>query len=165
MTSDDDQEFDFSDPTVTETLAQRLGVSVADFVEAFGAGWRPLPDEGHDFDSDPSGMGNMFGPWFVAGEPFQLALRPNDCGVELGVPVGRWGGSHTVHWQSHDRQTVYGTGQGLLDAAPAVVAEVLKRRRSKFRYCRYCRCLTPPEERLEANICYGCGTKWHGMVY
>lgn len=149
----------------TEHLAATLGITVDDFVEAFGAGWHLLPTTGHDYDADPSDLGNIFGDWYVAGEPFQITLRPRDEGAELGIPVGQWSNSHTVHWQSHDRRTVYGHGTQILDAAPLVVADMLKRRRSKFRYCRYCRRFTAPEERLSADVCYGCGTQWQGIIY
>ena len=60
---------------------------------------------------------------------------------------------------------MHGTGPELLDAARPVIAEALRRRRAQFRYCRYCRRLTPPEERLESDVCYGCGSDWRGVVY
>ena len=149
----------------TEELAEALSLTLEDFVEAFGAGWHLLPNEMHDFDSDPSGMGNMFGDWHVAGEPFQLTLRPLSEGVELGVPVGHWSGPHEVCWESRERRTIYGAGTQLLDVAPLVVADNLKRRRATFRYCRYCRRQTAPEQRLSRDVCYGCGTGWQGFVY
>jgi hypothetical protein len=159
----DDQ--DLPDRAVTEYLAQTLDLSVEEFVQAFGAGWQPLPDDGVNLDSDPSGMGNIFGPWYVTGEPFQMTLRPRGDRVELGVPVGQWTGSHRVSWESHDRHTLDGTGPDLLQAAPPVVANLLKRRRSKFRYCRYCRQLTAPEQRSERDVCYGCSSTWQGVIY
>ncbi len=149
----------------TEHLAEALGLPLDDFVEAFGAGWQLLPDQGHDFDSDPSGKGNILGDWYVAGEPFQVTLRPQFESVEVGTPVGRWSATFGVSWESQDRRTIYGTGFQLLDVAPLVIAEMLKRRRAKFRYCRYCRRLTPPEERLSVDVCYGCGTAWQGVIY
>ncbi len=151
--------------SATETLADMLSLALDDFADAFGAGWQLLPTQGHNFDADPSGMGNIFGDWYVAGEPFQITLRPRDSGVELGIPVGQWVGAHGIFWESKDRRTVHGTGPQVLDAAPLVIAEILKRRRAKFRYCRYCRRLTPPEERLSADVCYGCGTEWRGIIY
>ncbi|GAB2855024.1 hypothetical protein GCM10027026_00810 [Myroides odoratimimus subsp. xuanwuensis] len=153
------------DPSITERLAQTLAVPVVDFVDAFGAGWLPLPDEGANSDALPEEWGSAFGPWHVSGEPYQLTLRTLDDGVELGVPVGSWGGSHGLRWESSDRRTVNGMGPEFVDAARPVIAALLKRRRARFRYCRYCRRLTPPEERLEVDVCYGCGSTWRGVIY
>jgi hypothetical protein len=165
MRHQDDEVSLFPDPTPTETLAHVLGLPVDEFVEVFGAGWKSAPEQGHDFDADPSGIGNLFGPWFVAGDPFQLMLRPMDGGAELAVPVGRWAGAHTLMWQAENRRFVPGFGDALLATALPVVTDVLRRRRGTFRYCRYCRRLTPPEERLEPDVCYGCGTAWRGVIY
>lgn len=155
----------FDEPSDTEVLARDLRLSVERFVEVFGAGWQPLPQERIDYDADPSGMGELFGPWYMAGEPFQLALRPTDHGVELGVPVGQWAGAHGLHWQVRDRRLVPGIGEELVTEAPPAVAAVLKRRRSGFRYCRYCRRHVGPEERYAHDICFGCATDWLGVVY
>jgi len=45
-----------------------------------------------------------------------------------------------------------------------MVGELLKRRRSGFRYCRYCRQVTPPELR-DGDSCMGCASRWEGVVY
>jgi hypothetical protein len=161
----DDQVSLLPDPSTTEMLAEGLDLTVEQFVEVFGSGWRPLPDQGNYLDSDPEGWGNLFDPWYVAGEPFQLTLRPHPGWMELGVPVGKWAGAHGLYWESHDRRDVHGTGPEVLERAQPVVGELLKRRRSKFRYCRYCFSLVPPEERLEPTVCYGCGTTWRGVIY
>jgi len=153
------------DPSVTENLALTLGLPLADFVDVFGAGWSPLPDDGSNRDADPEGWGSADGHWYVSGEPYQLALRAQDGRVELGVPVGRFAGSHELQWEAHDRATVDGLGPELLEAAPPLVAALLKRRRARFRYCRYCRGLTPPEGRFEADVCYGCASTWRGVIF
>lgn len=160
-----DDEVTLFEEDSTEALAREVGVSLEDFVEVFGTDWRLVPDQGIDFDADPDGVGNLYGPWYVAGEPYQLMLRPGGDGVELGIPAGQWAGAHTLSWQSHDRHFVPGTGPSLLVAAAPIVAHLLKRRRASFRYCRYCRRITPPEERLERDVCYGCGTAVRGIIY
>src|SRR4051794_4898046 len=161
----DDQVSLLPDPSIAEMLAEGLDLTVEQFVEVFGSGWRPLPDVRTNLDSDPEGWGNVLGPWYVTGKPFQLTLRPQPGLVELGVPVGKWAGSHGLYWESHDRREVRGSGLELLERAQPVVADLLKRRRSKFRYCRYCLTLVPPEERLEPTVCYGCATTWRGVIY
>jgi hypothetical protein len=152
---------------VTERLAHAVGLSLTEFVEIFGASWRSAGESGTDFDADPSGSGNLFGPWYVAGQPVQLMLRPCEYDqVELAVPVGRGGGGGRMHaWLPAAERTTLPAGQQLLRTAPAVVADFLKRRRASFRYCRYCRVPTPPEDRLESDVCYGCGSAWRGIDY
>lgn len=112
------------EPSTTEFLSHALGLAVRDFVDVFGAGWQSLPNDGTDLDSDPSGVGNIVGPWYVAGEPFQMALRPHSDRVEIGVPVGRWIGSHGMYWEAHDRRDVYGAGPELLEAAPPIIVDI-----------------------------------------
>jgi hypothetical protein len=149
----------------TETLAMTLRLSLEDFVETFGAGWQALPNGRSDLDAEPDEMQDTFGPWWVAGEPVQLAMRPRVDGVELGLPVGEWNGPHTLRWRVRDRRVICGTGPQLLDDAAVAVKDILRRRRSTFRYCRYCRQLTPSEGRLSADVCYSCGTEWQGVIY
>jgi hypothetical protein len=158
----------FPDPSVTERLAHAVGLPLTEFVEIFGASWTLAGESGIDFDADPSGSGNLFGPWYLAGQPVQLMLRPSGREVELAVPVarsgyGRVGWMHV--WHPAAQWTMLPAGPQLLRTAPAVVADFLKRRRASFRYCRYCRVLTPPEDRLESDVCYGCGSAWRDVVY
>lgn len=147
----------------TGSFADELGVTVAEFVEALGAGWRLLPRE-HTYEILVHELGRRVGAWFVAGDPFQLALRLDGGGVGLGVPVARWAG-HQPAWGVEHLHTLAGTGPELLVAAPPVVARLLERRRSSFRYCRYCRSLTPPESRSERDVCMSCASRWLGVVY
>ena len=163
MTIDDEAERCSEDPRDDATyLAEHCGLPVEVFVETFGAGWQPLLDIPTDNDADPEGMGNIFGPWSVAGEPYQICLRPTDRGVELGMPVGRWLG-HELTWQVQRREHIR-TPDGL-EAGKNSVARLLKARRSTFHYCRYCRALTPPERRFAADVCHGCSSIWQGVVY
>jgi hypothetical protein len=155
----------FPDPAVTERLAHEVGLPLTEFVEIFGGSWRVAEEGGTDFDADPSGSGNLFGPWYLTGEPVQLMLRPSGREVELAVPVGRGGGGVWGRvWLPAAQRTWLPAGEQLLRTARAVVADFLRRRRSSFRYCRYCRVLTPPEDRLESDVCYGCGGRWRGFV-
>jgi hypothetical protein len=56
-------------------------------------------------------------------------------------------------------------GLNLLEAAGPLVEKLLQSRRRTFRYCRYCRRVTPPEERLAEHVCFGCGSTWQGVVH
>lgn len=146
----------------TAFLAEQSGLPVDVFAEAFGAGWQPMLDMPVDDDAEPERMGDSFGGWFVAGDPFQICLRPADGGVELGMPVGRRIG-HQMMWQVHRREYVPTVDGG--EAGKEALARLLKARRSSFRYCRYCRRVTPPEGRTEVDVCHGCASVWQGAVY
>ena len=165
MSDHDDHVSLLPEPDYTEALAQTVGVSVWDLIEVLGAEWHLLPDGGDDSQAGPSGSGDHFGQWFASGVPFQLALRLTDGGIEVGVPGRRWAGAHTPVWHVHNRCFVPGFGQAVLTAARPVVAEALKKRRSAFRYCRYCRRQTPPEGRNLPDVCFGCATMWLGHIY
>lgn len=167
MSVHNDQRHLFPESTVTERLAEAVRLPLTDFVEVFGAPWRKAEEEFTDYDADPSGAGSLFGPWYLSGEPVQLMLRPRDGDrVELAVPVGRGGGATLQHvWMPAAERTTLQAGPELLETAPPVVAYVLKRRRAGFRYCRYCRSLTPPEERYAFDVCFGCAGAWLGIVY
>jgi hypothetical protein len=151
-------------PSSTRVLAEKLALPLREFVTTFGAGWQMLPSHGIDFDADPTGSGDIFGPWYVAGNPYQLALRPHDNGVEVGLPLAEWSAPGSLRWQVHDRQHVAG-GPDYAAAAGTAIAAMLAKRRRAFRYCRYCRNSTPPEGLLNPDTCYGCGTDWLGIVY
>jgi hypothetical protein len=165
--NDDNDLFTLAESTVTEQLAEAVGLPVTNFVEVFGAPWRPYEERFVDYDADPSGSGNLFGSWYLAGDPVQLMLRPLEPGeVELAVPVARGGGATQDHvWMPAAERLTLDAGPRLLETAPPVVAALLKRRRSGFRYCRYCRSLTPPEERYAPDVCYGCAGAWLDIVY
>lgn len=161
--SDQEELFDEDPREAAAYLAEQCGLPVQAFVETFGAGWQPMPVQLHDYDADPEGVGEILGLWSVAGEPFQICLRPVEGGVELGMPVGHWVG-HEMSWQVRRRELV---AEEAVDgrAASEAVARLLKARRSTFHYCRYCRVLTPPELRLDVDTCYGCASTWQGVVY
>ena len=152
--------------TATRALAKQIGLPVEEFVDVFGAGWQPLPNAEIDFDADPFGEGHIFGPWYIAGDPFQLMLRvrPEIEAVELARPKGSWAGHRLVWRPDTDSELVPLTGPWQ-ETAGQVVKTLLRRRRTSFRYCRYCRELTPPEHRLDADLCQGCATIWHGVIY
>lgn len=46
-----------------------------------------------------------------------------------------------------------------------VIRELLRKRRSSFAYCRFCRPLTPPEYRWELDVGMGCAARWRGVIY
>ena len=149
----------FDEPTVSEWLARTVGLSPEDFREVFGDGWQELHHQFHDYDADPSGEGFILGPWYVAGVPTQLMLRPRGDRLEIGVVSPRGRGSVVSVLPS--RVVRLPVGPSLLETAPPVVADALQRRRSTFRWCRYCRSLTTPEERARPDVCAPCaGVVW-----
>lgn len=137
--------------------------NVGSFVEIFGAGWREVVTV-HDYDTDPSGkIDDLFGPWYVSGDPAQLMMRVTGADVELATPRGRWLG-----WQLAlvPGETV--TLPRVDWSAPRTaetVRRLLRKRRSSFTYCRYCRSLTPPELRFERDICNQCASRWLKVVF
>lgn len=126
-------------------------------------GGSPLPNAERDFDADPSGEGSLIGAWYIAGDPFQLMLRlrlRRDVeAVELARPKGSWAG-HTLVWRPDTDSELVPLKDGWQDAAGKVVKALLRRRRSTFRYCCYCRELTAPEHRLDDYLYQDCGTTW-----
>lgn len=150
---------------LSEDLARTLGMEVLDFIELFGAGW--IENAGpvwHDFDSDPSGgEGYEVTPWMIAGEPPQLMIRVFDHGVFIAEPEGEWRGSHDLTYRPGMQR--YLGREEFSTRAVAATAEMLRRRRRTFRYCRHCRSLTPPELRADKDLCMGCESSWFGVVY
>ena len=163
------------DPEVLELLARARGVGVPRFVEVYGAGWRALPEVPVDPDLGAGldalrdvlaapGRGSEQGRWYVAGHPFQLALRPVDDGVELGLPVGHWTTVGTLEWEVHDQHHVP-DGPDHDEAVGAAVAGLLRARHRGFRWCRYCRGHVAPEQLVNPDTCHACGTRWNGIVF
>lgn len=150
----------------TDDLAETLGLPAARFARVFGAGWQPAPGEApHDFDSDPSGgSGADVTPWYVAGHPPQLMARVFGHGLFLAIPEGSWAaGTHDlVYWPAH--QAYVPAPEVETPAVEQLVRGLLRRRRSGFRYCRYCRRVTPSELRV-GDSCMGCAGAWEGIVY
>ena len=146
------------DEDATAEVASVLGLDVATLVALVGGPWSRVPHPSENLLSDAS-----HDDWWMAGDPVQLMLTRESSGdVLLAVPRARWQG-----WDC-----AYEPGRTLrlyLDSDPAAVqravAEALRLRRSTFRYCRYCRGLTPPEYRDEPDVCMGCSERWLGAVH
>lgn len=153
------------DPAADEYLAGALGMAARDFVEMFGSGWSTDAPILPAVDAEPSGGRNgWFEPWFVSGRPAQLMLRVDDPVAELAIPRGRWVyGTHGLGYEPIERRRVVPRERP--DEAESVIREFLKRRRSGFRYCRYCRQITPPELRIASDCCMTCATIHQGVVY
>lgn len=145
--------------TAEAYLAQRLGMQLDEFVELFGAGWREAEPFRHQLLS-----GDDWGEWYVAADPPQimLALTADDR-VRLARPRGVWQGVAELSLQPVDERTVP-RGLEATDEVRSIVADLLRRRRSTFRYCRYCRDLTPPEY-WEEGACMSCSERWLGVVH
>ena len=149
--------------TAEKRLAQSLETDEMSFVETFGAGWREVPTV-HDHDADPSGeFDDLYGPWYVSGDPAQLMMRVTLTDLEVATPRGRWLG-HQLVLVPGETATLSRTGWSASETR-GVVGQLLRKRRSSFSYCRYCRSLTPPELRTERDVCMDCASRWHGVIY
>ena len=147
---------DLWDDRLEEHLAGRVGLPVLDFVETFGAGWRPAGPVGGE-----EARGSDDVTWYVTGEPPQLMLGVVSFGeVKVARPVGRWVGPGELAYLPVDQQPV----RGHADVDGPVVAALVRSRRTSFRYCSLCRALTPPELR-EGTECMSCQSRWRGVVY
>jgi hypothetical protein len=126
-----------------------------------------LPDQPHDWDAVPAGGDEgLSGPWYLAGEPPQLMVRGlGDDAYELGYPKGVWaGGTHALTYRAVDRRSL--ARFDFVRAHPdLVIKDLLRRRRSQFRYCKYCRTLTPPEFLMDGVKCMSCAGTYHGVVF
>lgn len=157
---------ELDDTDHTADLAAVLGLSAAEFARTFGADWRGSPGPTpHDFDADPSGaLGADVTPWHVGGDPAQLMMRVFAHGVFLALPEGTWaGGTHDLrYWPG--RQQYIPRDEIATAETETAVRDLLRRRRSTFRYCRYCRQPTPPELQT-GDSCMGCASAWENVVY
>jgi len=120
--------------TAEPHVAQRPGMEVDRFGELFGAGWRPV---------EPFAQRGLFDEtWYVAGEPPQLALALAAQCLPPRASARARGCRHDVaelRLEPMDERTL---PHGADDEAHSLVADLLRRRRSTFRYCPYCRGLT-----------------------
>ncbi len=151
----------FPDVSPAERLAESVGLAVEEFVELFGMTWSPAPEQPHDYDGDPTGLGNIFGPWYVLGEPVQVMARPDahGAGIELGRVRGYWAGGEML--QSVDRRTF---SPSQIGSAVSYLKDVVRRRRADLRYCRYCLTQFGPEGG-EHDVCWGCQGGWKGVTF
>lgn len=139
-------------------IAALLGWTAREVVESLGGGWRRHRGEAGDLDLRPV-------EWFIAGHPAQLMLAIGRDEVGLTVPEGRWQGASELHYVPVDSCLVWMRHDELRDRGAQEVRTMQARRRRALRWCRYCRRLTPPEERAAPDQCYGCASVWDGAVY
>ncbi len=142
-------------------LAEEAAMAPADFSRWFGAGWRAAPLTG----LLPWSPDRTTTPWCLSGAPVQLMLRAGQGIVEVAIPAGVWEhGTHGLVWLPHEIETV-DVRAADEEVVVAAVTRLLRRRRAGFRYCRYCRDLTPPEQRFEPDVCMACASRWLGVAY
>ena len=140
----------------SERLAAALGLDTGSFVEVLGSGWHALPQADGEQDQDAA--------WWAAGEPIQLLLhhgRQQEA-VRVAVPNGVWRGHRLVYVPGRTENVSL---RDAPDEIRSTVGQLLKARRSSFRYCRFCRSLTPPEYRHEPDVCMGCSERWLGVTH
>lgn len=157
---DSDAQHTSPDDHADKELAQALGWSPNDLVEALGGGWRR-----HRLQFDDDEL--AFLDWYVAGDPVQLMLVLDGVRgrVGLAAPEGRWSGPGRLVHVPRDGEVTWFEGATLAEQAPAHVAALQRRRRRTFRWCRSCRRLTPPEERMDVDQCMSCSSRWDGTVF
>ncbi|MBW9208630.1 hypothetical protein KV100_03110 [Mumia sp. zg.B21] len=149
--------FSLEDDDATAVLARELKLPRDEFIELFGNEWAEHEATFQDCDDAPSGdLENRFDPWYVAGKPIQLMLRVNGDLIDLAVPRPRWFG-HRLEVMPERRETIRRRGWDP-ELVADVVKNLLRRRRSSFRYCRYCFGLTPPEHLFKRDTCMGCAS-------
>lgn len=137
----------------TIDLADLLGLSLGQTVEALGSGWEPcLPAQASEGSA-----------WFAAGDPVQVMVGVDAEQVLVACPAEPTGAS-TSHPTGQLTLEVLGRrpwwDPGLVAWLCRTVAEAQRRRRRSFRYCRYCRMLTPPEQRHSQYVCQGCAARY-----
>ena len=133
-------------------FASQLDLPADEFIEIFGLDWRPLGRAG-SLEQDQEDLWK--GPWFVSGDPAQLLMRESWDGVELAMPRGQWQPpNHLATIPTN--AVVVRRDTASTPVTQALVADMLKRRRAGFRYCRFCHDHVPPERRERPDCCYGC---------
>lgn len=150
----------------TPVLADRLGVPVDVFSDLFGGRWVVAGGPvGHDFDADPSGgEGHPVTPWHVTGRPVQLMIRVFGGHCFLARPEGRWaGGTLDLVWDPRDEVHLGYDDVTRPAIVRAVVAELVRSRRRRLRWCGRCREQHGPETML-GPVCHGCAQD-DGVVF
>ncbi len=141
---------------VTARLAARLGMAPLEFVDIFGAGWRPVDGvarEGADADGGSA--------WFIAGDPVQLMLRVYPHGVFLARPEGVWDhGAQALAYRQRDQVFVDVAGICDLERLRELIDRMVRVRRTTFGYCRCCRRIVGPEMLSDARTCQDCSQTW-----
>jgi hypothetical protein len=137
-------------------LAAAGGFSDEEFCNLFGFGWRPV--------ESPKQDELLAAETFLWGDPLQLAAEVDVHGrLRVGLPSGRWNGPGGLEFDSPDPVPLDASmPQPVLES---FVRDLLRRRRRTFSWCRYCGKPLAPEDRMERDVCYGCGTSVLGYVY
>jgi len=138
-------------------LSRSLGCSLAILYEAAGRGWSALPEPQADAD-----MRLTERSWYVCGEPIQamIGVTGPDEPIFVARPQGVW-----RSWMlSIEPDGPHEVAETVTDL-PVLLAQVAASRRRSFRWCRYCRNLTPSEHRTERDVCSDCATVVQGAVF
>jgi hypothetical protein len=84
--------------------------------------------------------------------------------IELRLPTVEWTmgaygpAASSRFWKHIESKTTDEELENLLE-------EALKKRRSEFKDCQYCRNSFPPEHRHSEDVCHGCAEKYLGVVH
>lgn len=141
---------------VSAQLAARLAMAPLEFVDIFGAAWRPVEVVGEESVAADAGS-----QWFVSGDPVQLMLRVYPHGVFLARPEGVWHhGAGGLAYRQRDQVFVDLGGIHDLDRLREMIDRLVRLRRTTFGYCRCCRKIVGPELLSDAHTCQDCVAIW-----
>lgn len=160
----------WSDETDATQLSQRLHVGPRELVEAIGGPWYIVQRSSEGEISAP-------GTLFVGRAGPAVAILVDDDPVpqvEVGTAEGRWPDPGTLEW-SLSAPTVRlravpvhasdGEVAAMLESLGQAVDAAFAAKRPTLVVCRYCGDLVAPEHALGDEMCHGCGTRIHGIVY
>lgn len=103
--------------------------------------------------------------WHAIGEPMLALVAVRGDEVLLAEPLVTWRGAHS---------TVLGHGPIMIGDRRSVgferwlareLSRVVRTRYRRFRSCRDCGEVTPPEWWWERDVCMGCAERNHGVVF
>ncbi len=126
------------------------------FVDIFGAGWRPVDSVVRRGDGADGGS-----EWFASGDPVQLMLRVYPHGVFLARPEGVW--HHEAGGLAYrQRDQIFVEVGGIVDVGRLreLIDRLVRVRRTTFGYCRCCRKIVGPEMLSDARTCQDCSRAW-----
>ena len=146
-------------------LAAQLGMAPLQFVDIFGAGWRPVESVVRQADgtdgTDSAPGADTTSEWFASGDPVQLMLRVFPHGVFLARPEGVWHhGAGGLAYRQRDQIFVEVGGIADLARLRELIDRLVRVRRTTFGYCRCCRKIVGPEMLRDARTCQDCSRTW-----
>lgn len=147
-----------------EELCQLLDLPAPDAAGLFGLAWEEDPQPR---DGTRRFLGRL--AWCLAAA-LEIETRPRTGStfVQAALPYGIWRdpGSLTYGYVPVGGPLkVRAVRPCLAELLAKNLDEVVAVRTSQSRVCRYCKSRTPTEHLLDDECCYGCGSRFRGIVY